>query len=121
MFFLRKTIDYKNWEIPLEDFLGEIGYSKKLLSDARKVITLNGGVTAVAGYESVNRGDSILFDGGLLKNKNGFVFGTGGRLSLETYLSDRIVFMLQGRIRVLWGTDLERFRPSTGIGLRFNF
>jgi hypothetical protein len=35
-------------------------------------------------------------DGGVLKNRNGFVFGTGGRLSLETYLSDRIVFMLQG-------------------------
>ncbi|MGE6397062.1 conjugal transfer protein TraO [Chryseobacterium scophthalmum] len=119
--YQKKTVNYKDWEIPLEDFLGEIGYSVKLLSDARKFITLNGGFTGVAGYESVNKGDSLLLDGGVLQNKNGFVFGTGGRLSLETYLSDRIVFMLQGRIMVLWGTDLERFRPSTGIGLRFNF
>lgn len=119
--YQKKTTEYKNWEIPMEDFLGEIGYSVKLLSDSRKFITLNGGVTGVAGYESVNKGDSLLMDGGVLKNRNGFVFGTGGRLSLETYLSDRIVFMLQGRVRVLWGTDLERFRPSTGIGLRFNF
>ncbi|MFS4474356.1 conjugal transfer protein TraO [Chryseobacterium sp. T20] len=119
--YQRKTVDYKNWEIPLEDFIGEVGYSFKLLSDSRKFITLNGGITGVVGYESVNRGDSLLLDGGLLKSNNGFVFGSSGRLSLETYLSDRIVFMLQGRIRVLWGTDLERFRPSTGVGLRFNF
>ncbi len=84
-------------------------------------ITLNGGLTGVGGYEYVNKGDSVLVDGGVLQNKNQFVFGTGGRLSLEAYLSDRIVFMLQGRIKVLWGTDLERFRPSTGVGLRFNF
>ncbi len=119
--YQKKTADYKNWKIPLEDFLGEAGYSIKLLSDSRKFITLNGALTGVAGYESVNKGDSILLDGGVLKNKNGFVFGTGGRLSLETYISDRVVFMLQGRIRILWGSDLERFRPSMGLGLRFNF
>ena len=119
--YQKKTAEYKNWEIPVEDFLGELGYSVKLLSDSRKFITVNGGITGVAGYETVNKGDSLLLDGGVLKNKNGFIFGTGGRLSLETYLSDRIVFMLQARIRMLWGTDLDRFRPSTGVGLRFNF
>jgi hypothetical protein len=46
----QKTTEYKNWEIPMEDFW-EIGYSVKLLSDSRKFITLNGGVTGVAGYE----------------------------------------------------------------------
>lgn len=121
MEYQKKTIDYKSWEIPVEDLFGEIGYSLKLLSDSRKFITLNGGLTGVGGYEYVNKGDSVLIDGGVLQNKNQFVFGTGGRLSLEAYLSDRIVFMLQGRIKVLWGTDLERFRPSTGVGLRFNF
>ena len=119
--YQKKTLYYKSFEIPVEDFLGEVGYSLKLLSDSRKFITLNGGLTGVAGYESVNKGDSVLIDGGVLQNRNQFVFGTGGRLCLEAYLSDRIVFMLQGRIKVLWGTDLERFRPSTGVGLRFNF
>ncbi|WP_312716931.1 conjugal transfer protein TraO [Sphingobacterium multivorum] len=119
--YQKKAVDYKNWEIPLENYFGEVGYSIKLLSDSKKFITLNGALTGVAGYESVNRGDSILLDGGVLKNQNGFVFGTGGRLSLETYISDRVVFMVQSRIRILWGTDLEKFRPLTGIGLRFNF
>ncbi|MFC3356011.1 conjugal transfer protein TraO [Sphingobacterium zeae] len=119
--YQRKTMMHKSWEVPLEDFLGEAGYSIKLLSDSRKFITLNGGITGVVGFEQVNKGDSVLFDGGVLRNQSGFIFGSGGRLSLETYLSDRIVFMLQGRIRVLWGTDLQRFRPSSGIGIRFNF
>jgi hypothetical protein len=119
--YQKKTMEYKTWEIPIEDFLGELGYSMKLLSDSRKFITFNGGITGVGGYELVNKGDSVLLDGGVLQNKNQFVFGTGGRLSLEVYLSNRLVFMLQGRIKVLWGTDLERFRPSTGTGLRFNF
>ncbi|MOA53184.1 Conjugative transposon protein TraO [compost metagenome] len=92
-----------------------------MLSDARKFITFNAGLTGVAGYEVLNRGDRILSDGALLLNDGGFIFGTAGRLSLETYLSDNIVLLLQGRIRVLWGTDLDQFRPSSGIGLRINF
>ncbi|WP_312296968.1 conjugal transfer protein TraO [Chryseobacterium sp.] len=119
--FQRRTTDYKRWKLPLENYLGEIGYSVQLLSDSRKFITLNAGLTGVAGYEVLNRGDSILSDGALLLNDGGFIFGTAGRLSLETYLSDNIVLLLQARIRVLWGTDLDQFRPSSGIGLRINF
>lgn len=117
----RQTAKYKDWEIPLDRYLGEIGYSTQLLSDAKKFITLNLGLTGVGGYEMVNKGDSILLDGAKLLNKSGPVYGAGGRLSLETYLSDRIVLLLQGRVKVLWGTDFEQFRPSAGIGLRFNF
>lgn len=119
--YQRKTSQYKQWQIPLESYLGEIGYSTQLLSDAGKLITLNLGLTAVAGYEMVNRGDSLLMDGAKLLNKDGMVYGTAGRLSLETYLSDQVVILLQGRIKVLWGSDFEEFRPSAGIGFRFNF
>ncbi|WP_426477491.1 conjugal transfer protein TraO [Chryseobacterium sp. CBSDS_008] len=119
--FQRRSTDYKRWKLPLENYLGEVGYSVQLLSDPKKFITLNAGLTGVVGYEVVNRGDSLLSDGALLLNEGGFIFGTGGRLSLEAYLSDTVVLLLQGRIRVLWGTDLEQFRPSSGIGLRINF
>lgn len=119
--YQKKSVFYKEWELPVEDLLGEAGYSFQLLSGRRKFVTLYAGLTAVGGYEVVNKGDSILRDGGILKNKNQFVYGTGGKLSIETYLSDQVVFLLTGRIRLLWGTDLEHFRPSLGIGLRFNF
>lgn len=119
--YQKQTTLYKNWEIPRENFFGEIGYNFRLLSDRKKLITLYAGLSAAGGYEVVNKGDSILMNGAVLKNRNQFVYGTGGKLSMEVYLSDRVVVLVQGRIRVLWGTDLEQFHPSSGIGLRFNF
>ena len=119
--YQKRTTDYKQWSIPLESYLGDIGYSMQLLADPKKFITINLGLTGVAGYEVVNKGDSLLLDGAILRNRNQFVYGTGGRLSVETYLTDCIVLFLQGRIKVLWGSDFDRFRPSSGIGLRFNF
>lgn len=112
---------YRDVQLPLEAYTGEVGYSLQLLGNARKSITLNAGVTAVAGYETVNRSKAVLYDGSTILDKDNFIYGAGGRLSLETYLSDRFVLLLQGRTKVMWGTDLKQFRPSAGIGLRFNF
>lgn len=113
--------DYKNLRIPQETYSAEGGCSFFLLGDARKNITLNAGITGVLGYETVNRGEAMLHDGAKIMNENCFVYGAGGRLTIETYLSDRFVLVLQGRTKVLWGTDMKQFRPSAGLGLRLNF
>lgn len=112
---------YREVQIPLETYTGEVGYSLQLMGDVRKTFTLNAGLTAVAGYETINRNNAILYDGAKILNHDNFIYGAGGRLSLETYLSDKFVLLLQGRTKVLWGTELKQFRPSAGIGLRFNF
>jgi len=112
---------YREIPIPLETYTGEIGYSLQLLGDARKTFTVNAGLTAVGGYETINRSEAMLYDGSKILDKDNFIYGAGGRLSFETYLSDRFVLLLQGRTKVLWGTDLKQFRPSAGVGLRFNF
>lgn len=112
---------YKAKQIPLETYTAEAGYSLRLLSDARKWMNLNGTLTAVAGYERINKGDSILFDGSQINTKGGLVYGAGGRLSLETYLNDRLVLLIQGNAKLLWNTSRDRLRPSAGIGLRYNF
>ncbi len=113
--------DYKDLRIPQETYSAEGGYSFFLLGDARKNFTLNFGITGVVGYETINRGDAMLYDGAKILSEDNFIYGAGGRLTFETYLSDRFVLVLQGRTKVLWGTDLEQFRPSAGLGLRFNF
>lgn len=113
--------DYKDLRIPQETYTVEGGYSFFLLGDARKNITLNFAITGVVGYESINRGEALLYDGAKILSEDNFIYGAGGRLTFETYLSDRFVLVLQGRTKVLWGTDLEQFRPSAGVGLRFNF
>jgi hypothetical protein len=119
--YSRQYYGYKDLRIPLEAYTVEGGYSFFLLGDAHKNITLNAAVTAVAGYESINRGEALLYDGAKIVSENNFIYGTGAKLSIETYLSDYFVLLLQGRTKVLWGTDLEQFRPSAGVGLRFNF
>lgn len=113
--------DYKDLRIPQETYSAEGGYSFFLLGDARKNITLNLGITGVVGYENINRGEAMLYDGAKILSEDNFIYGAGGRFTFETYLSDRFVLVLQGRTKVLWGTDLEQFRPSAGVGLRFNF
>lgn len=119
--YTHQLADYRVLHIPLETYTGEMGYSIQLLGDARKTITLNAGLSAVAGYETINRNEAILYDGSKILDKDHFIYGAGGRLSFETYLSDRFVLLLQGRTKIVWGTDLRQFRPSAGIGLRFNF
>ena len=112
---------YKDLRIPQETYTAEGDYSLFLLGDTRKNITLNAGITGVVGYESINRGETMLDDGAKIVGEDNFIYGAGGRLTFETYLSDRFVLVLQGRTKVLWGTDMKQFRPSAGVGLRFNF
>jgi len=113
--------DYREVKVPIETYTGKVGYSFQLLSDTKKTFTLNAGITALGGYESINRSETMLYDSAKILSKENFIYGAGGRLTFETYLSDRFVFLLQGRIKALWGTDLQQFRPSSGVGLRFNF
>jgi len=113
--------DYKNLRIPQETFTAEGGYSFLLLGDARKNVTFNFGLTGLVGYETINRGETVLYDGAKILNEDNFIYGAGVRLTFETYLSDRFVLVLAGRTRVFWGTDMKQFRPSAGVGLRFNF
>lgn len=119
--YARQYSTYNDLHIPRETYTAEGGYSFFLVGDAGRNITLNAGLTAVAGYESINRGENLLQDGAIIVPQDSFIYGVGARLSLETYLSDHFVLLVQGRIKVLWGTDLEQFRPSAGVGLRFNF
>lgn len=119
--YTQRYHNYKTITIPQQTYTAQGGYNFFLLGDTHKNVTLNLGITAIIGYESINRGKTTLYDGAKLLSEDNFVYGAGGRLSLETYLTDRFVLILQGRTKVLWGTDLEQFRPSAGLGLRFNF
>lgn len=119
--YSHRHASYKGINIPLEAFLGEAGYSFRLLSDRKKAVALYAAIVGVGGYETINRGEYMLFDGAKVLNEGSVVYGAGGRLSCEIYLFDRMVLVLQGRAKMLWGTSVEQFRPSAGAGLRFNF
>jgi hypothetical protein len=112
---------YKELRIPEETYSMEGGYSFYLFGDIRKNISLNAAITGLIGYETINRGNNILYDGAKILNEENFIYGAGGKLSLETYLSDHFVLLIQARAKLFWGTSLEHLRPSAGLGLRYNF
>jgi hypothetical protein len=113
--------EYKELRIPQETYSIETGYSFCLLSDRNKTISLNTAITGIIGYETINRGKDVLYDGAKILNEENFIYGAGGKLSLETYLSDHFIFLVQARIKVFWETSLGQLRPSAGLGLRYNF
>jgi hypothetical protein len=112
---------YKELRIPLETYSIEGGYSFYLFGNIRKNIALHAALSGIIGYETINRGNDILYDGAKILNEEHFIYGAGGKLSLETYLSNHFVLLLQARAKVFWETSLKQLRPSAGVGLRYNF
>jgi hypothetical protein len=91
------------------------------MADHKKRVMLNATLSAIGGYENINNGERILYDGAEILNESSFIYGGGSRISLEAYLSDHLVVVFSGRVKYLLGTSLDRIRPSMGVGLRFNF
>ena len=54
--YLRTNHDYRSTTIPAAQFTAEGGFYYNFLSDAKKTVFLYAGASALAGYETVNRG-----------------------------------------------------------------
>ena len=117
--YLNRYYPYKDGRIPMAQFTGEGGYYYKFLSDGSKTFFFSLGASALAGYETVNWGDKLLYDGSTIQNKDRFLYGGAITLEIETYLTDRVILLLTGRERILWGTSSGHFHTQFGIGLRF--
>jgi len=117
--YLGRYYTYKDSRLPVAQFTAEGGYFLNVLSDPSKTFFLSLGGSAVAGYETVNWGNKLLFDGSTLENRDRFVYGGAITLEMETYLTDRVVLLLTGRERILSGSDITKFHTQFGIGLKF--
>ena len=105
--YLHKKYEYKDMRIPVEQFTAEGGYYLKFLSDRRKTFFLSLGLSALAGYETSNRGDKLLPDGTTLSDKDCFIYGGALTLELEAYLTDRVALLLNARERALFGIEIH--------------
>mgnify|MGYP000480345470 FL=1 len=117
--YLMKDNPYKETKIPVAQFTAEGGYYFKVLSDARKIVFLYAGASALAGYETVNWGDRMLFDGSTLHDQDAFVYGGALTLDMEIYVADRIALLVNLRERCLWGGDTRKFHTQWGAGIKF--
>lgn len=117
--YFNKEYEYKNVTVPVSQFTGEGGYYIKILYDRRKTVFLSFGLSALAGYETSNWGNKLLYDGSRLLNKDTFIYGGASTLELETYLTDRVVFLINARERMLLGSSIGKFHTQFGVGFKF--
>lgn len=76
------------------------------------------GGSVLAGYETVNWGTGMLFDGSRLCVGDAFVYGGAVSLEIETYLANQVVLLFHARERCLWGNDSGHFHFQFGVGLK---
>ena len=117
--YLLKNKPYKEEKTPVAQFTAEGGYYLKVLSDARKMLFVYAGASALAGYETVNWGDKVLPDGALLRDKDAFIYGGALTLDVEFYVADRIALLANLRERCLWGNSTGHFHTQFGLGVKF--
>ena len=101
---LKRYYPYRDSQIPLWQYTAEAGYAYNFYSSPEKLVFLNIGVSGMLGYEAVNRGERLLWD---------------GSLEAETYLTDRLVLVLRLRERILWGGAASLFHTGFGVGIRY--
>ena len=127
--YLQTNHDYRSTTIPAAQFTAEGGFYAQFtaeggfyynfLSDAKKVVFLYVGASALAGYETVNWGKKTLYDGARLNNGDAFVYGCAATLDMEVYLADFIALTASLRERFLWGGSMGVCHTEYGIGVKF--
>ncbi|WP_040562193.1 conjugal transfer protein TraO [Hoylesella buccalis] len=117
----QQNMPYRDYSVKLKDVLLQVGYMYPVLSDRGKNVLLYGGISALGGYEQLNEDKKLLPDGATLLDRSRFVYGGAVHGSVEVFLTDRLLFLVKAQGRLLFGSDVHRFRPALSAGLRFNF
>ena len=116
----QQNMPYKSYNVKLKDALLQMGYMHPILSDNGKNVLLYGGISVLGGYEEINEDQKLLPDGATLLDRSRFVYGGAVHGSVEVFLTDRLLFLVKAQGRLLFGSDVHRFRPALSAGLRFN-
>jgi len=117
--YLQKKHEYKDILIPVSQITAEGGYYYKFSSDPSKILFFSIGASAMAGYETINWGKELLFDGASITSEDNFLYGGAVSFEIETYLSDRLVLLVNARERILLGSDISKFHTQVGVGIKF--
>lgn len=116
--YLQKNYAYKDRFIPLSEVTAEGGYYLNFLSDASKTLFFSVGLSAVGGYETINWGKELLFDGATITTEENFLYGGAVSFEIETFLSDRFVLLINARERILLGSEINKFHFQLGTGVK---
>lgn len=117
--YVKKHYAYKETAVPKEQFTAEGGCLFPFLSDRGKNVFLSAGLFALAGYETVNRNERMLYDGATLRNDGAFIYGFAPAFEMEAYLTDRWAFLFNVRERVFFGSSVGHFHTVVAVGLKY--
>lgn len=119
---LRKDYTYQGYlareRVPMAQFSAEAGYNVPIVADRGRNIVLMAGASAFIGYETVAWGRKDLRDGATLLNSDAFLWGGALSMSVEGYLSDRVMLLLRLKERCLPSSTTGAFHTQIGIGFR---
>lgn len=104
--------------IPVAQFTGEVGNNLHLYSNYSQFFHLYGCISALAGYETVNWGKTLLSDGATLHDGDAFIYGGALTVQADFYLSDRIALTANVKERFIFGNSTGNFKFQWGLGVR---
>lgn len=116
--YLQNSDRYATGKLPLTQVTGEGGFYLRAVQGPRRTFFLSFGLSGIAGYEWVNWGRYRLPDGGVIADRNRFVFGGALGLEMEYYLNDRYVLLLRVREKCLGNSDVGWWHTEAGLGLK---
>lgn len=116
--YLQNTDRYATGKLPLAQVTGEGGYYLRVFQDPRRTFFLSFGLSGIVGHEWVNWGKYRLPDGGVIADRNRFVFGGALGLEAEYYMNDRYVLLLRVREKCLGNSDVGLWHTEVGLGLK---
>lgn len=117
--YVKKHYAYKETAVPKEQFTAEAGCLFPFLSDRGRNVFLSAGLSALAGYERVNRNGRLLYDGATLLHKGAFIYGFAPAFEMEAYLTDRWAFLFNVRQCVFFGSSVGHFHTVVAVGLKY--
>ena len=117
--YLRKKLPYQTRLIPVEQFTGEGGYYRTLVSDFSKTFFFSAGLSGMAGYELINRDQPLLDDGSTILSQSKFLYGGAISFEIETHLTDGIILLTGFRQRILPSSTVNMFHHQWSIGIKF--
>lgn len=117
--YLQKKHSYKDILIPTAQFTAEGGYYLNYFASPRKTFLFSIGLSAMAGYETVNWGKELLYDGSTIQSKDAILYGGALSLEVETFLTDRVILLIHGRERLLFGSSINKIHLQIGAGIKF--
>jgi len=117
--YLQTHKPYNGERLPVAQITAEGGYAYNFLSDRSKTVFLYLCGSALAGYESVNWGETSLSDGATLHNGDAIIYGCAVALEMEVYLSDAVALTAFAKERFMWGGNTDRCHAQFGVGVKF--